>query len=165
MNNYDFTTAAALVLEQEGVYSTDRNDPGNYTPSGVFKGTKYGISARSYPNEDIANLTLEQALAIYKRDYWDALRLDEVPWPLSVCVFDGAVNQGTGATVRLLQDAMGVSVDGVMGDQTVAACQQAAPYHAALFLALRALRYTNTNNFDKYGKGWLTRIFQIVLEA
>ena len=162
---YDFAEAANLVLDQEGAYSSDRNDPGNYTPWGEFKGTKYGISAREYPHLDIVNLTLEQALAIYREDYWDSLRLDEVPWPLNLCIFDGAVNQGAVTVTRLLQEALGIEVDGIFGDQTVAASQSAAQYHASLFLALRAMRYVGTNNFDRYGKGWFSRMFQVVLEA
>lgn len=160
-----FQQAATLVLDQEGGYSDDRGDPGNYTPAGVFKGTKYGISARSYPNEDIINLTLERALYLYKRDYWDSLRLGEIPWPLSLYVFDSAVNQGTVPATRMLQEALGVTVDGVIGDETIAAAQQAMPYHAAQFMALRAMRYTQSNNFDRYGKTWLRRVFQIIMEA
>ena len=59
----DFNKAVEKVLKFEGVLSNDKYDAGGLT--------KYGISKRMYPSLDIANLTQEQAVAIYKRDYWE----------------------------------------------------------------------------------------------
>ena len=70
------------VLAHEGAYSDDRSDPGNWTGgrvgSGVLKGTKYGIAANTYPNLDIRNLTRDQAVEIYRRDFWEASQADEL---------------------------------------------------------------------------------------
>ena len=78
--------AYPFVLNMEGGLSTDRNDKGNYTPSGEFKGTKFGIVRTPYPHLDIANPTREQALDIYRRDYWEPsgllLRRGRCAWRL-----------------------------------------------------------------------------------
>lgn len=56
---------------------------------------KYGISQRSYPNVDIRNLTEQQAKAIYKRDYWDKVKADDInSQVIAENIFDTAVNMG-----------------------------------------------------------------------
>jgi len=59
------------VLKREGGYVDDPTDRGGET--------KYGISKRSYPQLDIKNLTLEQALEIYRKDYWKPSRVEKLP--------------------------------------------------------------------------------------
>ena len=49
----------------------DSRDPGGET--------KFGISKRAHPDLDIANLTRDQAGAVYRRDYWDRLRCFDLP--------------------------------------------------------------------------------------
>ncbi len=93
-----FEEALAFVLAHEGGYSCDPRDPGGET--------KYGISRRSYPGLDIANLSREQAASIYRRDYWDALGLSRLPMELALPIFDAAVNAGREPAVRWLQEAL-----------------------------------------------------------
>ena len=66
MSNFD--RAFRFLIGEEGGYSADPHDPGGET--------KFGISKRAYPQLDIKSLTLDQAKAIYRRDYWDRLQLD-----------------------------------------------------------------------------------------
>lgn len=72
----------------------DPEDPGGET--------KYGISKRAYPRLDIKNLTLEDASAIYKRDYWNAAGCDDLDDSLALVVFDTAVNCGVGRAKKWL---------------------------------------------------------------
>src|SRR5574337_1062858 len=92
----EFSEAFQRLLGNEGSYSDDPADPGNWTGGkvgeGELRGTKYGISAKTYPALDIAHLTAEQAQAIYYADYWMAHKLDQLPDVLRFDVFDGAVN-------------------------------------------------------------------------
>jgi lysozyme family protein len=158
-----FDQAFALVVG----FSTDQNDPGNWTSGkvgiGEFKGTKYGISAASYPHLDIPNLTPDEAKAIYGSDYWAAACCDQMPWPLALFVFDCAVNQGVGAAKMTLQQSLGVKVDGVIGPVTVAAAQNADVEHVALFMASRGIRYTHSPIFPGNGLGWFKRLFLLCL--
>jgi lysozyme family protein len=81
-----FDAAFGMIVGVEGGYVNDPQDPGGET--------KYGISKRRYPNEDIANLTLERAKFLYQRDYWAANGCDKLPWTEAFLVFDSAVNGG-----------------------------------------------------------------------
>ncbi len=149
-----FDRAVAIVLEREGVFSADPRDDGG--------ATKYGISARSYPDLDIAGLAVEQAIELYRRDYWERCRCAELPWPLALALFDGAVNQGAVPATRCLQQALGVSADGAVGPATVRAARDAPQRQVlARFLARRALRYARHPDWRIYGKGWMTRLFVI----
>lgn len=85
------------VLGREGGYANNPADRGGET--------KYGISKRSYPNLDIANLTREEAAAIYKKDYWDAMNIDQLPPEMREVVFDAAVNQGKDFASKALQQS------------------------------------------------------------
>lgn len=89
-----FERAVEFVLRWEGGYVHNPADPGGET--------KYGISKRSYPYLDIKNLTREQAIEIYRRDYWDAAGAGELRWPLALVYFDAAVNHGVGAALYFL---------------------------------------------------------------
>lgn len=155
MTAYD--RAFAAIVGEEGGYVNDSRDPGG--------ATNYGISKRAYPTEDIEDMTLERAKFLYRRDYWEAVRADELPWAWALLAFDCAVNQGVGTAARLMQDALGVMVDGKIGSRTIAAAQGRDNRALARFMALRALRYTKTNGFDVFGYGWLTRTYVMAMEA
>ena len=94
----DFDKAFEHVLGIEGGYVNDPKDPGGET--------KYGLCKRSYPTVDIKALTIEQAKAIYKRDYWDKVKGDDLPFPLNLFMFDAAVNQGVDPAIKMLQAAL-----------------------------------------------------------
>lgn len=89
-----------LVIGSEGGLTLDPKDRGNWTDGqygtrgGVLHGTKYGVSAMSYPRTDIKDLTLSDAQAIFKADFWDELGADELPDALAYAAFDTAVNAG-----------------------------------------------------------------------
>lgn len=152
-----FDKAFDTIFEVEDGYVNDTQDPGGET--------KYGISKRAYPSLDIANLTIDQAKDIYRRDYWAQVKGDFLPWPLCLFVFDAAVNQGVEPAVKMLQKALGCAQDGIAGADTVKRAQAATPWHMAKFMALRALRYQGTRNFDRFGEGWLTRTYLVAMEA
>lgn len=152
-----FLRAVAVILEAEGgaTVTDDVDDPGGLT--------KWGISKRSYPDLDIRNLTREQAVDIYHRDFWLPVRADELPQALALAVFDCAVNQGVAVAGKLLQRACDVPQDGRIGPVTVRASRR--PDALARFTAARVIRYFGTRNFDKFGFGWITRAVQSALEA
>lgn len=136
-------------------------DPGGKTRYGI---TEAVARAHGYLG-DMREMPLDFAASIYRSDYWDACRCDNLPWPLSLYVFDAAVNQGTQPAIKMLQRALDTVQDGIIGKQTQALAAKSGPWHAARFLAFRVLRYTGTRNFDTYGVGWLTRLFEITKEA
>lgn len=146
------------VLAREGGLVNDPNDPGGLT--------KFGISQRQYPTLDIASLTREDAVAIYFRDYWQPSRAASLPPPLDLYLFDGAVNQGIGPSVRRLQLAVGAVQDGVIGPHTLYAIDQLGVVEAgALFMATRAMAYASLPTFQRFGRGWLKRLFIVAAEG
>lgn len=162
-----FDVAFSRTLGHEGVYSTDRADPGNYTPSGEFLGTKYGISARAYPGLDIERLTLAEAKDIYRRDYWDALRLDEMPPRLAIATFDAAVNSGRRPAAMWLQRALDINADGIVGPVTLAAANNARDVSAVLarMLGWRLSHMTDLAIWPSQGRGWARRIAHQLIEG
>lgn len=111
----DFSKAIDFVLGNEGGYSNNPADPGGET--------NFGISKRAYPYLNIKDLTREEAIAIYQRDYW---KFDDfASQRVATKVFDAAVNMGPIPAVRILQLALGsieagpVVADGKLGPETV----------------------------------------------
>ena len=108
-----FTRLIPEILRHEGGYVNDPADPGGET--------KFGISKRAYPDVDIATLTEDQAIEIYRRDYWqpwmDQIR-DEI---LALQVFDFGINAGLSTAARALQRVVRVDIDGIVGKITLGA--------------------------------------------
>lgn len=149
-----FDLAIQELLRQEGGYVHHAADPGGET--------KYGISQRAYPTIDIANLTVEAAKDIYHRDYWTAVRGDDLPWVLAVVMFDAGVNCGVKRAIRWLQQAVHVTDDGVIGSQTIAATRMAEPVQAAAGFQRRRVKYhASLPTWDTFGDGWTQRCFEV----
>ena len=135
-----FDAAFDLIVGEEGCYVNLPSDPGGET--------KYGISKRAYPNEDIANLTLDRAKTLYKRDYWDALGLDDRLPSYALVMFDCAVNQGV-SKARLILGNVGSN----------------AQNFVVAFQAERILHYASLPLWTTFGRGWARRILRIAIEA
>ena len=146
----NFEQAFELLVGHEGGYVNDPRDPGGET--------KYGISKRSYPNLDIARLTLAEAKDIYLRDFWDRAKMDSLPEKARFDIFDTAVNSGIGTAIRLAQKAVGVAEDGYMGPITIKAINEfSGSAFVSLFNSERLLFWTSLSNWRDHGKGWARR--------
>lgn len=158
-----FDQAFERLIGHEGKFTNDRQDRGNWTTGvigkGELKGTKYGISAMTYPDLDIKNLTLVQAKQIYKRDWWDKINADQINPALVFQVWDFAINAGMGTAKRKLQLAVGVLDDGIIGNLTIQAINKADLNDILLkFNAERLKYYTSLSTWPRYGKGWTLRV-------
>jgi lysozyme family protein len=157
-----FEHAVSFVLSHEGGYSDDADDDGGET--------KFGISKRSYPDIDINALTVEQAKAIYKRDFWEPqLYKDIKDVNLATKVFDLAVNMGSNWAHRLVQRALratgqDILEDGILGPMTLAAINKADLTDLLAALKSEAAGYYRTlaatkPKRAKFLKGWLKRAY------
>lgn len=146
----DFNACVAFTLREEGGLVDNPADPGGLT--------KYGISQRSYPDVDIANLTEDDAAEIYKRDYWSHVNGDALPDGLDLMVFDFAVNAGPSRSIRLLQQAIGVDSDGVMGPVTMATIAALDPRQMISALEeAQSAYYRGLHGYLWFGQGWMAR--------
>ena len=165
----NFSRCFAFTLGAEGGYTDNPADPGNWTGGamghGQLRGTKYGISAAAYPALDIAALTEADAQAIYRRDYYMPLRGDELALPVAMVAFDGAVNAGVRRSVCWLQQAAGVSADGVLGARTLAAINATDALGLAReALARRLSFYSTSPGWGNFGLGWTRRVIALAGE-
>lgn len=147
-----FDRAVELVLRHEGGYVNDPDDRGGQT--------KYGISARAYPKLDIKALTRDQAVEIYRADYWERHGFHRLEHPvLAAKVFDVAVTVGPGRAVRWLQKAAGAPQDGLIGPVTASAVNLAEPVAImGRFLGQAAKHYLALAQ-PKFQPGWIRRLF------
>lgn len=154
MTNLVWNSAFDLLMMNEGGYVNDCHDKGGET--------KYGISKKSYPNEDICNLTIDRAKYLYKRDYWDRCKCDFLPDALSVAVFDFAVNSGVKKAITLLQESLKVKADGIVGNQTIGAANR-LPLSKVLddYLWRRLIYLVKLKDFKYFGNGWTDRVNRV----
>jgi len=169
-----FDEAFERLIGHEGGFQNDPQDRGNWTGGkvgkGELKGTKYGISAASYPHLDIKNVTLAESKALYEKDYWDKTVVNLIEPPLDFTLFDIAVNSGVLTAHKYLQKALGVEADGHIGPVTEAALYMA--YHEGNYdaidnrvNAIRLLEMADMKGFSRYGKGWVRRVANNILES
>lgn len=141
------------ILGHEGGYVNDPRDPGGET--------NWGISKRAYPHLNIRTLTREQAIELYRKDYWQRIQGDLLPDEVAFQVLDVAVNHGIGNATRMLQRAVGVADDGHFGPLSLAAVRKFAAVDVVLrFNAERLEFYTKLSTWPTYGKGWTRRVAQ-----
>lgn len=172
-----FRAAMAFVRAWEGGWSNHKSDPGGLTKWGVTiqtviaKGLDFNgdgkIDAR-----DLEAMTWAQAERLYREDYFDLIRGDELPEPVAILAFDAAVNQGPGRAGRWLQETAGMTgraVDGAVGPVTVAAILKAYAADDRAFLrefqVRRALHYSSLSTFVTFGRGWFRRLIDGTIEA
>ncbi len=161
----DWEKIYSKTLKFEGGFQDDPKDKGNWTGGqvglGILKGTKYGISAASYPNLDIKNITVEQAIEIYRRDFWQAMHLagidsNRIAWK----TFDIAINCGPETAAKILQRSVGVEPDGIIGNITLSAVnlsdQNQVLHNLVHWQQHHYLSIRNPMN-DKFFKGWMLR--------
>lgn len=148
-----FATACDRLLGHEGRYVNNPRDPGGET--------NWGISKRSYPHLDIKNLTRDQAIAIYKTDFWDAIYADLMFSSVRYQLFDFAVNSGIQTAIRCFQRALGVADDGHWGRLSQAACDGTSEADQLMGLNAERLDFmTRLSNWDNASRGWARRIAQ-----
>ena len=150
------------TLSHEGGFVNDPRDAGGATNLGITIATY-----RRYLNSrgtvaDLKAMTRDQAVTIYKRQYWDAVNGDKLPAGLDYAVFDYAVNSGPARAAKALQGLLGVAQDGALGPATLAAiggrdvaalinglCDQRLAF-------MRSIR--GGKDWRAFSKGWTRRV-------
>ncbi|WP_114945486.1 glycoside hydrolase family 108 protein [Microvirga calopogonii] len=122
---YRFEKAVEQVLKHEGGFVQHPRDPGGATKFGITRETLSRAKKRPASVNDVRRLSRREAISIYRQLYWDAVRAEELPPGLDLAVFDLAVNSGPARAVKMLQTALGVEADGIIGPVTLRAAREA----------------------------------------
>ena len=154
------------ILKYEGGYVNHKDDPGGRTNLGVTQRVWEDWTGKPATEEDMRGLTVAMVSPLYKKRYWDAVRGDDLPSGVDLCVFDCAVNAGVGRASKFLQQAVGVTADGQIGPMTVAAAT-AKPAEEVIdaFCNLREAHYKSLSTFATFGKGWMNRLGAVEAES
>ena len=136
-------------------YVDDPSDPGGET--------KYGIAKNDNPDVNIANLNWNMAQAIYYNRYWLPGHCDQLPPSVGSYHMDGCVNNGVGTAAKFLQQAVGITPDGSVGPETIAAVNAQDPITTCNNICNIRLQYyqniiNNNPSETKYLVGWDRRI-------
>lgn len=169
MSNFD--KAIELVLKHEGGLVDHPNDPGGIT--------NFGISARwakrANVEIDIASLTREGAIQLYKKYFWDMYPMEKIEYErVATKLFDTLVNVGPSQAFKCLQRALRscggypyVKDDGVLGPITLNTLNLVLPenilqaFRSEQAGFYRLLVAVDSTKFV-FLKGWLRRAYDEV---
>ena len=156
-----FDEAFDRLIGHEGGYANHPNDPGGETMWGI---TARVARAAGYL-EPMRDLPRGLAKEIYRRQYWTPVRAEELPAAVRFSVFDAAVNSGVGQAVKWLQEAAGVTADGVIGPVTLAAANKDEWRVFARFNGARLHFMAGLPTWPSFGRGWARRVADNLTEA
>ncbi len=161
-----FATCLPRILVHEGGWVDDPRDPGGATMKGVTIAVFAAFKGRAVSKPELRAISDADLAAIYRKKYWDAAHCGQLPAGVDYAVFDYAVNSGPGRAVRALQAAAGVSADGSIGPNTLAAVGA----HSATDLingiaSRREAFYRSLATFQTFGVGWMRRLREVTATA
>lgn len=161
-----FDDALAHVLRHEGGYSDHPKDPGGATMRGVTQRTYDGWRTRAgLATQPVRGISDDEIGAIYRVQYWDRVRGDDLPDGVDLAVFDYAVNSGPARAARDLQRIVGETIDGVIGENTLGAVRSMDPAQVVNALCDARLDFMRgLKTWQTFGKGWSRRV-EAVREA
>ena len=166
MAKANFEACLEHVLKSEGGYVDHPKDPGGATNLGITLATLRDWRKAPVSKADVKALTRAEAAAIYRANYWDRVRGDDLPAGLDLVAFDAAVNSGVYRGAKWLQSAVGATADGQIGPKTVAAAAK-ADASAAIRRALQARKnfLLSLATWSTFGKGWSNRLNSVEATA
>lgn len=169
----DFQKAIGYVFVNEGSEYTD--DPGDGGGP-----TKYGITLADLSRwrimhyqqaataQDVEDLTEEMAAAVAQEFYWNVLRLSEVTnQSIATAIMDMAFNSGNEQGTKFAQRAVGVTDDGDLGSDTLAALNGADPVNFFYQFVHEVQQFyvdivLNNSSQMKFLNGWLNRSQRLI---
>ena len=144
----DWPRIYAFIQRWEGGFVNDANDPGGATNKGVTLGTyTRWRAAHNQPQPTVADLwaiTDAEVEQIFHQWYYVASGADRLPWPLSLAQTDTAINAGVGRAQEMLAKS---------GGNFLAYLGHLIKWYAAI------------DGFEHFGRGWMARRGDLLLEA
>ena len=163
-NNFD--KCLHMLLEHEGGYVNDSRDSGGMTNLGVTKRVYDEWIGRESTEQEMRDLTPDDVAPIYKKNYWDRIKGDYVPSGVDWCLYDWAVNSGSGRPAKAVQRAVGATPDGVIGKQTVGLIMEKDPKYIIDYVyTVRQAFYEGLDDYKHFGRGWSRRNTETLHQA
>lgn len=138
----------AFIRRWEGGWADDPNDPGGATNKGITIGTfKRWRASRGLPTptpDDLRAITDAEVEQIFFEWYYKASGADKLDWPLSLAQTDTAVNAGVGRANEMIQRSGG---------------------NFLAYMGHLVTWYTSLDDFKYFGRAWIRRRAEILLEA
>jgi len=154
----NFEECMARLLAHEGGYVWHAEDPGGETNLGVTRAVYEQYAGRQVMDGEMEGLTHDDVYPLYKENYWDRVRGDDLPSGVDWAVFDWGVNSGTSRAAKALQRIVGVEQDGGIGPMTLQAVASIEPVDIVDQMHyMREGFYRSLSTFDTFGRGWLRR--------
>ena len=164
---HNYEKCLELILHHEGGYVNHPKDPGGETNMGVTK----RVYEEWGGTKDMKDLTFEDVAPIYKKNYWDRVKGDDLSSGLDLCIFDFGVNAGTGRAAKFIQKMIGVTADGGIGPQTLRALgiyEEEVGGVAEVIKEYQIRRqeyYESLSTFKTFGRGWTRRVNETTQSA
>jgi len=154
----NFNECLEMLLEHEGGYVNHPSDPGGMTNLGVTKREYDEWLGRETTEEEMRDLTPEDVAPIYKQNYWDRVKGDQLPSGVDWCAFDWAVNSGSGRPAKAIQRAVGATADGAIGPKTLQLVMEKDPKYIIDYVyTVRQGFYEGLDTYKTFGRGWSRR--------
>ena len=155
----NYNKCLETILHHEGGYVNHPKDPGGETNLGVTKRVYEEWGGK----KDMKDLLVEDVAPIYKKNYWDKMKGDDLPSGLDLCVFDFGVNAGPGRSAKYLQTMIGTVADGGIGPNTLKKVDEYVSEHGLVdtivnFQNARQKYYESLSTFSTFGRGWTRRV-------
>jgi lysozyme family protein len=127
-NTQRFNHAINIILEHEGGYTNDDDDPGKETNFGITERNLDKVYKKLCIPDNVGDLVRDDAVKYYKSEWWDKYKYGSInSLALATKIFDMAVHMGPYKACRIVQESalsLGLgyqlNVDGILGSQTVA---------------------------------------------
>lgn len=160
----NFDGSLSLVLKHEGGWANHPLDPGGATMKGVTQRVYSAWrKALGKPDQSVRYISNTELEGIYRQNYWNVVRGDDLPSGLDHPTFDGGVNSGPSRGAKWLQQALGVKADGIVGIATLQAAMS-TPDKASVARKACELRRSflkGLKTFSTFGKGWMRRVAEV----
>jgi lysozyme family protein len=162
----NFDKCLAMLLEHEGGYVNSKHDRGGMTNLGVTKRVYDEWIGRESTEQEMRDLTPDDVAPIYKKNYWDRVKGDQLPSGVDWCAFDWAVNSGSGRPAKAIQRAVGATQDGAIGNQTLGLVAEKDPKFIIDYVyTVRQAFYESLDDFKHFGRGWSRRNTETLHQA
>ena len=163
-NNFD--KCLHMLLEHEGGYVNNKHDKGGMTNLGVTKKVYDEWIGRESTEQEMRDLTPDDVAPIYKKNYWDRVKGDQLPSGVDWCAFDWAVNSGSGRPAKAIQRAVGATQDGAIGNQTLGLVAEKDPKFIIDYVyTVRQAFYEGLDDYKHFGRGWSRRNTETLHQA